>query len=50
LYARGWNARGTATASAVFPDAMAVLQADLAQALDLAEAALAADPRSSRAR
>jgi hypothetical protein len=44
LYARGWNARGTATADAVYPDAMAELRADHAQALDLAEAALAADP------
>jgi hypothetical protein len=44
LYARGWNARGRATADAVYPHAMAVLRADHAQALALAEAALAVEP------
>ena len=44
LQARGWNARGTATAGNVYPDAMAVLRADHAQALALAEGALAVEP------
>lgn len=44
LHARGWNARGNATAGNVFPDAMAALQADHARALALAEAALAVEP------
>ncbi len=43
LQARGWNARGRATAGNVHPDAMAVLRADHAAALALAEAALAVE-------
>ena len=43
LYALGWNARGTATANNVFPDAMRILMQDHAQAFDLANRAIAAD-------
>lgn len=44
LYATGWNVRGTATAQNVLPEAMAIMAADHAEALRLAEAALAAEP------